>query len=130
MPSSRNARRSDLPSTIQRSDKKAQDTFTETYNSALQEYGSEQRAARVAYAALKHTHEKVGDRWRPKKEFGPSDAHAAEGAGSSKPTAGGVDANSSRQHLYDLARELDIRGRSSMTKDELVDALRKAQRKR
>ena len=29
-----------------------------------------------AIAALKHTHEKVGDRWRPKEEYGPSDARA------------------------------------------------------
>lgn len=120
--------RDDLPSTIARSDKKAQDTFRKTYDSALQEYGSEQRAARVAYAALKHTHEKVGDHWQPKKKAGPSDAHAAEGVGSHRKTAGGVDANSSKSHLMELARELDIHGRSSMSKDELVAALQKKAR--
>ncbi len=126
MPRSGNARQGDLPSTIQRSDKKAQDTFSKAYSSALNEYGSEQRAARVAYAALKHTHEKVGDHWQPKKKPGPSDAHAAEGGDSSKPTAGGVDANSSKAHLLELARQLDVAGRSSMSKDELVKALQKA----
>jgi len=119
---------SDLPSTIQRSDKKAQDTFREAFNSALDHYGSDQRAARVAYAALKHTHEKVGDRWRPKKKAGPSDAHAADSGDSTKKTAGGVDANASKAHLMDLARELDIHGRSTMTKDELITALQKASR--
>ncbi|WP_395728199.1 Rho termination factor N-terminal domain-containing protein [Nakamurella sp.] len=39
---------------------------------------------------------------------------------------GGVDANSTKEHLYELARRLDIEGRSTMTKDELVAALQKA----
>jgi hypothetical protein len=37
-----------------------------------------------------------------------------------------VDANASKQHLYDLAKKLDVPGRSHMTKDQLVDALEKA----
>ena len=41
-------------------------------------------------------------------------------------TAGGVDANASKKHLYDLATRLDIRGRSKMSKDELIEALQKA----
>ena len=40
--------------------------------------------------------------------------------------AGGVDANASKQHLMDLAGRLEIRGRSRMTKPELVEAIRKA----
>ena len=55
------AKKSELPSTLQRSGQKAQDTFAKTYDSALEEYGDEERAARTAYSALKHTHEKVGD---------------------------------------------------------------------
>ena len=120
------AKKSELPSTLQRSDRKAQDTFAKTYDSATEEYGDGERAARTAYAALKHTHEKVGDHWEEKDKKGPSDAKAAEGRNSSKETAGGVDANASKEHLYDLASELDISGRSTMTKDELVDALQKA----
>ncbi|WP_104053326.1 MULTISPECIES: ChaB family protein [unclassified Arthrobacter] len=116
----------ELPSTLQRSDSKAQDTFAKTYDSAMEEYGDEERAARTAYASLKHTHEKVGDHWEVKEKNGPSDAKAAEGRNSAKQTAGGVDANASKKHLYDLASKLNISGRSKMTKDELVAALQKA----
>ncbi|WP_258726958.1 ChaB family protein [Cellulomonas sp. NS3] len=120
-------KQSELPETLKRSDAKAQRTFTKTYDSAAEEYdGDEERAHRVAYAALKHTHEKVGDHWDPKDEHGPSDPQAEGGAGTDRPTAGGVDANASKQHLYDLAKRLDVPGRSSMTKAELVEAIQKA----
>jgi hypothetical protein len=121
------ARKEELPSTLQRSEQKAQDTFAKTYDSALESYDNdESRAARTAFASLKHSHEKVGDHWEPKEKRGPSDQHAAEGQDSSAPTAGGVDANASREHLYKLAQELNIDGRSKMDKDELVEALQKA----
>jgi cation transport regulator ChaB len=120
-------KQSELPETLKRSDAKAQRTFTKAYDSAADEYdGDEERAHRVAYAALKHTHEKVGDHWEPKDENGPSDRQAEGGAATDRPTAGGVDANASKAHLYGLARRLDVPGRSSMTKAELVDALQKA----
>jgi cation transport regulator ChaB len=60
------AKRSELPDTIKRSDAKAQRTFAKAHDSAAEEYGEGERAHRVAYAALKHTHEKVGDHWEPK----------------------------------------------------------------
>lgn len=122
------ARKDELPSTLQRSDQKAQDTFAKTYDSALESYGNDEgRAARTAFASLKHSYEKVGDHWEPKDKKGPSDRRAEErGAGSSKPTAGGVDANASKEHLYGLAKKMDIKGRSKMGKDELVKALQKA----
>ena len=37
-----------------------------------------------------------------------------------------MDANASKKHLQDVARRLDVKGRSKMDKDELVDAIRKA----
>ncbi|MBT2566010.1 ChaB family protein [Arthrobacter sp. ISL-85] len=121
------ARKDELPSTLQRSDQKAQDTFAKTYDSAIESYDDdEQRAARAAYASLKHSYEKVGDHWEPKEKRGPSDKRAEQGIRSSKPTAGGVDANASKEHLYKLAKELDVKGRSKMDKDQLVDALQKA----
>ena len=61
-------KKSELPSTLQRSGAKAQRTFAKVHDAAAKEYGSEQRAHRVAYAALKHNFEKVGDHWEPKKK--------------------------------------------------------------
>ena len=118
----------ELPSTLQRSGRKAQETFAKTYDSAIEQYnGDERRAHQVAFASLKHTHEKVGDHWEPKEEYGPSDERAEEGGpDSDTPTAGGVDANASKKHLYELATRLQIKGRSSMTKAELVEALQRA----
>ena len=37
-----------------------------------------------------------------------------------------VDANASKAHLYDVAKRLDVQGRSRMTKDELVEAIGRA----
>jgi hypothetical protein len=41
----------------------------------------------------------------------------------SRDTAQGVDANASKEHLYGVARELGIEGRSRMTKAELIKAI-------
>ena len=124
------ARQDEIPSTLQRSDEKAQDTFVQTWDSAQDEYHDDARAARTAWTAVKHTHEKVGDHWEPKEENGPSDARAEKGGLNSESTAGGVDANASKEHLYRLAQELDVPGRSEMTKDELVEAVEKENDKR
>jgi cation transport regulator ChaB len=121
-------KQSELPSTLKNSGGKAQRTFTKAYDAAIDQYGDEQRAHQVAFSALKHTHEKVGDKWKKKDKGrkGPSDAQAAGGRDTNRPTAGGVDANASKRHLYDLAKQLKISGRSSMSKAELVTALQKA----
>lgn len=120
----------ELPSTLQRSDEKAKHTYARTHDSAIQTYDGDARAAnQVAFAALKHTHEKVGDHWEPKESYGPSDAQAEGNRDTDRETAGGVDANASKKHLYELATRLEISGRSRMSKDELVDALQKANRR-
>jgi hypothetical protein len=125
--------REDMPSTIQRSGRKAQETWGKTHDSAVEQYGEGERAHRTAFSALKHTHEKVGDHWEPKETKGPSDAQAEKKGAAARrgttPTAEGVDANATKKHLLDVARRLDIPGRSSMTKDELVDAIMKANRR-
>jgi hypothetical protein len=119
--------RKEMPSTLKRSPKKAQDTWAETHDSAVETYGEGERAHRTAFAAVKHSFEKVGDHWEPKGRKGPSDAQAARGAGARRgKTAGGVDANASKEHLMDVARKLDVRGRSRMTKAQLVEAIQKA----
>ncbi|MDQ3715863.1 MAG: ChaB family protein [Actinomycetota bacterium] len=122
------AKKSELPSTLQRSDVHAQQTFAKAHDSAADQYGDAERAHRVAFSALKHTHEKVGDHWEPKEggKKGPSDRQAEGGVNTSRETAGGVDANASKKHLQDIAKRLDVPGRSRMTKDELVDAIQKA----
>lgn len=119
-------REDELPSTLQRSDAKAQRTFAKAHDAAAEEYGDEERAHRVAYSALKHTHEKVGDHWEPKDHNGPSDEQAEGGRDTDRDTAGGVDANASKKHLYDVAKRLDVRGRSTMNRDELVTAIERA----
>lgn len=120
----------ELPGTLARSNSKAQRTFAKAHDAAADEYGSEERAHRVAYAALKRSFEKVGDRWLPKKENGPSDARAERGGLNNPiPSDEGVDANASKKHLLDTARKLGIAGRSSMDKSQLVDAIKKYNRR-
>ncbi len=119
-------KKSELPGPVRRSEKKARRTFAKTYLSAMETYDDEARANATAYASLKHSYEKVGDHWEPKDEPGPSDARAEQGGLNSEESAGGVDANATKKHLLELARRLDVPGRSTMTKSELVDALQKA----
>jgi len=113
---------------VARSGAKAERTWEKTYDSAIETYdGDGARARRTAYSALKHAHEKVGDHWEPKDEAGPSDEQAARGGvDTDLPTAGGVDARATKDHLLGIARRLAIRGRSSMNKAELVAAIEKA----
>lgn len=122
-------KKSELPSTLRRSSAKAQRTFAEAHDSAVEQYGEGERAYRTAYAALKYSFEKVGDRWEAKGERGPSDSRAESPRGRSGTSAGGVDANASREHLYRLAQRLDIPGRSTMNKADLVDAIQQANEK-
>ncbi|MFG6201179.1 ChaB family protein [Nonomuraea sp. JJY05] len=146
----------ELPSTIKRSPKKAQNTWIKAHDNAVKEYGEGRRAHMTAFAALKHSFEKVGDHWEPKPKKGPSDERAAmtrpgkatEMARAGKAavtrtakaamtrttqtaakTAEGVNANATKEHLQKLAARLDVRGRSKMTKQELVNAIKKANRK-
>ena len=120
------AKQSEIPSTLQRSPKKAQRTFAKAHDAAAGEYGDEKRANQVAWAAVKHSFEKVGDRWEKKGRKGPSDAQAAGGRDTGRRTKGGVDANAPKSHLLDIAKKLDISGRTKMKKDQLVDAIQKA----
>ncbi len=120
--------REGMPDTIKRSPPKAQRTWQEPRDSAIQEYGDGRRAHQTAYAALKHSFEKVGDRWEPKAQKGPSDSRAARGHGQSGGrTFGGVNVNQPKEALVERARGLGISGCSRMTKEELAEAIQKRQ---
>jgi cation transport regulator ChaB len=123
----------DLPSTLQRSPRKVQDTYAKTLESAEEQYDSEERAHRTAWAAVKHVAEKKGDHWEEKDEYGPSDSRAARGGAAAREgageTHGGIDASKTKDELLQDAREADVHGRSTMTKDELVDALEQHSRR-
>ena len=119
----------DLPSTIARSPKKVQRTYAKTLDSAHEQYGSEERAHRTAFAAVKHTAEKKGDHWELKDSPGPSDPQSAQGGRAArerpKETFGGVDASKPKSELYEEAKRAGIEGRSRMDKQELARALQK-----
>jgi cation transport regulator ChaB len=121
-----------MPSTIRRSDKRAQDIYVKTHDSAVEEYGEGERAHRTAYASLKHEYRKSGDRWVPKGHRGPSDPQAAGNRRTHRKTAGGYDVGpqATVRELRQEARELEIPGRSKMNKNELKHAImRKAGRR-
>lgn len=121
----------DLPSTLRRSPKEAQETWAKAHDSAVESYGEGERAHRTAYSALKHSFEKVGDHWEPKDHRGPSDPRAAKPtrearAGRGK-TYGGVDVSGrSKEELTRMARKLGVKGYSRMNKDELGKAIDRA----
>jgi cation transport regulator ChaB len=124
--------REELPSTLQRSPKDAQSTWIKAHDSAVEQYGEGERAHRVAYGALKHSYEKVGDHWERKEKArrGPSDPQSARPRQLGGRSGEGVDEQASKEHLYDAAKRLDISGRSKMDKAELLEAIRKENRSR
>jgi cation transport regulator ChaB len=123
-------KKDDLPSTLQRSPKKVQDTYAKTLDSAEETYDSEERAHRAAWSSVKHVAEKQGDHWELKDHKGPSDPQAAKGGRAARESAsrtyGGVDASKPKRELYEQARRAGVDGRSKMTKDELARALQRA----
>jgi hypothetical protein len=121
----------EMPSTLQRSSKKARDTWGKAHDNAVKEYGEGERSHRTAFAALKHSFEKVGDHWEPKKQRGPSDSRSkqptrAARAGRGK-TFGGVNVEGhTRDELVKMARRLRVTGVTRMTKEELGEAIDRA----
>src|SRR5262245_49780958 len=85
----------EMPRTIRRSPGNARRTWAKTHDSAARQYGEGERAHRTAYAALKHSFEKVGDHWKPKRRKDPSDPRAARGGKAARrgtgQTFGGID---------------------------------------
>ena len=110
--------REEMPDTVKRSSAKAQRTWAKTHDSAVETYGEGERAHRTAFASLKHTHERKGDRWVAKDEKGPSDPQAARGPDTKvkstdeprAPTAGGKvakTAGEARKKAKEARRETD-----------------------
>ena len=125
-------KKEDLPGTLKRSPAKAQRTYAKTLDSAEESYDSEARAHQAAWSAVKHSFEKVGDHWEPKDEKGPSDPQAKQRGAAArnrpKRTHGGVDVEgNTKEQLYERARTAGVKGRSSMTKSELADAIARKQ---
>ncbi len=67
----RTSRPGELPGTLRRSSKEAQQTFTRAHDSAVRAYGEGDQAERAAYAEFKQKFEKCGDHWVAKP--GPED---------------------------------------------------------
>jgi hypothetical protein len=125
--------RKEMPRTIRRSPRKAQRTWEKAHDSAVGTYGEGEAAHRVAYAALKHGHEKVGDHWEPKTAKGPSDPRAAQptrdAIGGRGETFGGVDyAGHTRDELLARAKDLGVPRVSRMTKRDLARAIARKQK--
>jgi trehalose synthase len=125
-------KKEDLPGTIKRSPRKVQRTYAKTLDAAHEQYDSEERAHRTAFASVKHVAEKVGDHWELKDEPGPSDPQSKQSDRAArdhpKETYGGVDAEgNTKEELYERARKLGVKGRSRMTKGELAAAIARKQ---
>jgi cation transport regulator ChaB len=120
--------REELPGTLKRSPAKVKRTYREALDSAHEQYRSEERAHRTAWAAVKHVAERRGDHWELKKHQGPSDDQDAQRGRAArerpKPTGGGVDVRGhTRAELYERAKRAGVKGRSRMTKVELARAI-------
>ncbi len=122
----------DLPAPLRRSPAKARRLFREVRDATLERHGDAERAYRTAYAALKHSFERVEGRWVEKEHKGPSDPQAALGGPAAiegrRQTYGGVDVQgNTKAELYERARRLGVKGRSGMSKHELAAAVARKQ---
>ncbi len=63
MPRSRRYSMTELPGTLQRSCREAQETFLSALDDAIRTHGAGDQAHRIAYLVLKQKFEKRGDHW-------------------------------------------------------------------
>jgi cation transport regulator ChaB len=113
--------KTEIPATIQRSDKTAREIWIKAHDSAVKTYGEGAAAHRVAYAALKHQYEKKRDRWVAKGWKGPSDPQAAQGyRDTPKATAGGKVART----------EAEARNKARQAKKEYAQDYRERKRRK
>lgn len=77
MPRSRRYSMTELPGTLQRSCREAQETFRRALDEAVRTHGAGDQAHRVAYLALKQDFEKRDDHWIAKDN--PADRGGAGG---------------------------------------------------
>jgi ChaB len=73
MPRSRRYSMTELPGTLQRSCREAQQTFLAALDDAVRTHGTGDQAHRLAYLALKQKFEKRGDHWIAKDN--PADCY-------------------------------------------------------
>jgi cation transport regulator ChaB len=120
--------RQELPRTVKKSPAKARRTWIKSHDAAVEQYGEGERAHRTAFAALKHSFEKRGDRWTAKKRKGPSDPRSTRSTREKRmgkgETFGGLDYyGHTKEELYRRAAKLGVKGRSRMSKRELARAI-------
>jgi ChaB len=82
MPRSWRYSMTELPGTLQRSCREAQETFRRALDDAVRAHGAGDQAHRIAYLALKQKFEKRGDHWIAKDN--PADCGGAGRGGAGK----------------------------------------------
>ncbi|MFI2752274.1 ChaB family protein [Cellulomonas sp. P22] len=122
--------KSELPSTVARSGRKARETFAKAHDAAAEQYGEGERALGAAYSTLEHTHEKVGKHWERKHDEKKGRGHRGPDAPRRTSTDVRLDASATKAHLYEAAKGLGIPRRSTMSKSELVTAIQQENRRR
>jgi hypothetical protein len=80
------------------------------------------RDRRTAYVPLKHDSETITTRWSRRGRKGASEATASQPAPAMRLPAG-VSATATRATLYKIAKRLAIKGRSAMTRRQLMEAI-------
>ena len=68
MPNSRRYPITELPGTLQRSGREAQEAFLRALDEAVRTHGAGDQAHRIAYMTLKQDFEKRGDHWIAKHQ--------------------------------------------------------------
>lgn len=83
------------------------------------------RDRRTAYVPLKHDSERITERWaRTGRREEPGAAVTAPVAGSRPPVE--ISPTATRASLYKIAKRLAVKGRSTMTRKQLVEAITRA----
>jgi hypothetical protein len=85
----------ELPGTLQRSCREAQETFRRALDDAVRAHGAGDQANRIAYLALKQDFEKRGDHWIAKDN--PADCGGGAGGKADRLAARG---DSSGQQIH------------------------------
>lgn len=118
----------ELSKELKRSSDKAQKRYVKAYAKALDKHGDEKKARKKAQKKLEKKYELVGKKYEKisdKPQAAPDqqdDDNQTFLVAEARPLA-----ELTRAELYELAKQLEVPGRSSMNKGDLLIAVRVAQ---